>query len=51
MGVERRLVRWLTFLTVRSKERMAELVKGDAVMEKAVRMAGSCLYGIMRCDV
>ena len=36
VGVERRLVRWLTFLTVRSKERMAELVKGDAVMEKAM---------------
>ena len=36
IGVEQRLVRWLTFLTVRSKERMAELVKGDAVMEKAM---------------
>ena len=36
MGVEPRLVRWLTFLTMRSKEQLAELVKGDVVMEKAM---------------
>jgi len=34
--VDRRLVRWLTFLSARTKEKMEEVVKGDAVMEKAM---------------
>ncbi|MHB1629112.1 MAG: Rpn family recombination-promoting nuclease/putative transposase [Bacilli bacterium] len=34
--VDRRLVRWLSFLSARTRERMEELVRGDAVMEKAM---------------
>ncbi|RIV25707.1 Rpn family recombination-promoting nuclease/putative transposase, partial [Alicyclobacillaceae bacterium I2511] len=36
VGIERRLVRWMLFLTAKTKERLEELAMAEPVMQKAL---------------